>query len=307
MPAWTSLLRLRAPRAILAAALAMSGVSGCASMNGSQTAMTTPSLIATATAQPTVGAPMSGVAGWNGDISSPGLTGTHRTLPIGSVVRVTNLQSGQSAVVQVVGPMVSTPERDMDLSRDAAAAVGALQSGVATVLIEPTQAQTPVAAVAPSYAPSAYSSAAYPPAAPGVAMTPPAAQPQTFAAPLAQLTSPIGGGVEYDPNLSTASIPLETALGDDSESPARAGMAGARFLQFGSYTNQANAEAQLDKLRQNGLAGGAYGQAAIEQAHVGGVLRHRVRLGPIASADLAAQALSEARRLGHDDVRIMTP
>lgn len=64
------------------------------------------------------------------------LTAAHRTLPMGSTVRVTNLTTGQQVVVRITdrGPFVRG--RIMDLSEGAARAVGVYRAGVARVRIE---------------------------------------------------------------------------------------------------------------------------------------------------------------------------
>ena len=65
------------------------------------------------------------------------LTGAHRTLPLGSKVRVTNLRNGRSVLVTITdrGPFRS--RREIDLSYSAARLLGMLRLGVIDVLIEP--------------------------------------------------------------------------------------------------------------------------------------------------------------------------
>jgi len=64
------------------------------------------------------------------------LTAAHRTLPFGSVVRVTNLANQRSVVVTVTdrGPFVR--HRVIDLSHRAASQLGFLRKGTATVRLE---------------------------------------------------------------------------------------------------------------------------------------------------------------------------
>jgi rare lipoprotein A len=64
-----------------------------------------------------------------------GLTAAHRTLPFGTMVRVTNLRTGRSVVVRINdrGPFIRG--RIIDLSLGAARAVGLHRSGVARVKI----------------------------------------------------------------------------------------------------------------------------------------------------------------------------
>lgn len=73
------------------------------------------------------------------------LTAASRTLPLGSVVRVTNLKNGRSVDVRINdrGPYVRG--RGLDLSRRAAQDIGMTRTGVAAVRV------TPVAETYPTY------------------------------------------------------------------------------------------------------------------------------------------------------------
>lgn len=64
------------------------------------------------------------------------LTAAHRTLPFGTLVRVTNLSNGKQVTVRINnrGPYVAG--RDIDLSRAAAEAIDLIGPGVAPVAIE---------------------------------------------------------------------------------------------------------------------------------------------------------------------------
>ena len=65
-----------------------------------------------------------------------GLTAAHKTLPLGTKIRVTNPRTGASVLLTVTdrGPYVG--RRELDLSKAAAREVGILGSGVASVLLE---------------------------------------------------------------------------------------------------------------------------------------------------------------------------
>jgi rare lipoprotein A len=65
-----------------------------------------------------------------------GMTAAHRTLPMGSTVRVTNLTTGQQAYVRITDRGPFAPGRILDLSVGAAKAVGVYRAGVARVRIE---------------------------------------------------------------------------------------------------------------------------------------------------------------------------
>ena len=63
-------------------------------------------------------------------------TAAHRTLPWGSIVKVTNLDNGKSVEVRINDRGPFTKGRVIDLSRAAARAVGMLESGVSPVRME---------------------------------------------------------------------------------------------------------------------------------------------------------------------------
>ena len=64
------------------------------------------------------------------------MTAAHLTLPLGTLVRVTNLSNNESAVVRITdrGPFVRG--RIIDLSLAAAKATGVYRAGVAKVRVE---------------------------------------------------------------------------------------------------------------------------------------------------------------------------
>lgn len=64
------------------------------------------------------------------------LTAAHRTLPLGSKVRVTDLDSGRSVVVEVNDRGPFAKGRVIDLSRAAARQIGLIQRGHADVRLE---------------------------------------------------------------------------------------------------------------------------------------------------------------------------
>lgn len=112
-------------------------------------------------------APEEGLASWYGGkfqgrrtasgeiFDTNQLTAAHKTLPFGTLVRVTNLDNDKTTVVRINdrGPFVAG--RIIDLSRAAAAAIGMTGKGVAPVRIEPAPAR--VAAGAPPAAAPTYS------------------------------------------------------------------------------------------------------------------------------------------------------
>jgi rare lipoprotein A len=91
------------------------------------------------------GGPYHNRRGSNGEIyNMHAMTAAHRTLPLGSIVRVTNVKTGDSALVKITdrGPFVEG--RILDLSQAAAKKVDVLQAGVAMVRIEVMRAPSPL-------------------------------------------------------------------------------------------------------------------------------------------------------------------
>jgi rare lipoprotein A len=78
------------------------------------------------------------------------MTAAHRTAPLGSRLKVTNLRNGSSVVVRINdrGPFVRG--RIIDLSRAAAAQLGFIGAGVTRVHIETADAGTPTGATSPT-------------------------------------------------------------------------------------------------------------------------------------------------------------
>lgn len=97
-----------------------------------------------------------GVASWygppyhnrkaaNGEIFDMNqLTAAHRTLPLNSLARVTNLQTGSSTIVRITdrGPFIEG--RMLDLSLGAAKAIDVWRPGLATVRLEVLRTPSPI-------------------------------------------------------------------------------------------------------------------------------------------------------------------
>ena len=82
-------------------------------------------------------APYKGRKSANGQVfDDNAMTAAHRTLPMGSLVEVTNLKTGQSAVMRITdrGPFVE--DRMLDLTMAAAKAVGIYRVGMAQVRMD---------------------------------------------------------------------------------------------------------------------------------------------------------------------------
>ena len=98
-----------------------------------------------------------GVASWYGEslhgkqaangelFDMDALTAAHRTLPLGSVVRVVNLANGKHLHVRITdrGPYVNS--RILDLSRGAAARLGMMEGGLSVVRVQLVGERRPAA------------------------------------------------------------------------------------------------------------------------------------------------------------------
>jgi rare lipoprotein A len=80
---------------------------------------------------------------WNGRKTASGetfdetkLTAAHKTLPLGTLVRVTNLDSMRSVIVKINDRGTLAPNRVIDLSSAAAAQLGMMEQGLAKVKLE---------------------------------------------------------------------------------------------------------------------------------------------------------------------------
>jgi rare lipoprotein A len=69
------------------------------------------------------------------------LTAAHRTLPLHSNARVTNMANGRTVMVRITDRGPSRKGRIIDLSQSAAEQIGMKRSGVARVQVEPMQAE----------------------------------------------------------------------------------------------------------------------------------------------------------------------
>jgi rare lipoprotein A len=92
------------------------------------------------------GPPYHNRTGSNGEVyNMHAMTAAHRTLPLGSIVRVTNLKTGHTALVRITdrGPFIEG--RILDLSLAAAKKLDVYLPGVAEVKIEVLQTPAPIA------------------------------------------------------------------------------------------------------------------------------------------------------------------
>lgn len=192
------------------------------------------------------------------------LTAAHPTLPIPSLVQVTNLENGREVIVRVNDRGPFTGERLIDVSRGAATVLGFEQAGHARVNVR------------------------YLGPAPRRVNADGSAAPESVHAPASQPAAP---QTEEGPR-TLLQQPTQTAeLAGAPERPvyATASMPGTYFVQVGAYSDPSNAQRVRDAVS-------AAGPVVVDtRTTASGAELFRVRVGPWTSreeADNARRALS---------------
>ncbi|TWC36292.1 rare lipoprotein A [Pseudomonas sp. SJZ079] len=198
-----------------------------------------------------------------------GMTAAHKTLPLPSYVRVTNLENGKTAILRVNdrGPFYS--DRIIDLSFAAAKKLGYAENGTARVKVEGIDPQewwaqrgqpVPMVLAQPQQ----------------VAQVETIAQP--VAAPLEQYAPPLE-------QHAAAMLPVQI----DAKKNASVAASGL-YLQVGAFANPDAAQLLKDKLSET-VAAPVFISSVVHNQQI----LHRVRLGPINSQGEAEQLQDSVR------------
>ena len=260
----------------------------------------------------------SGIASWydpeyEGNLTANGevfdrdsVSGAHRTLPLPSIVRVTNLENGRQIDVRINdrGPFVRG--RLVDLSRRAAQLLGFVDQGLTRARVEilPERSRTAAAALegTGTIGPNAGDSAALPP--------PPAATPR---GPVSSgILSSIPGSA-IAPETSRTARPRPGSVGNATALFARGDPSVAvpqtsvvqrvvhptqLYVEAAAFSRSANAGNVSNALSD-------IGNAAIRNAVVRGRTMYQVRIGPLASVQMADQVLQRVIDRGFPGARIV--
>jgi len=233
-----------------------------------------------------------------------GLTAAHKSLPLPTIVQVTNLENGRSLKLRINdrGPFVNG--RIIDVSRRAAQLLGFHQNGTAKVRVQVLADESMALAAAltgGSGVPADQPQPAAPSAAPTMAVT---AQ-QLPATGSSATAAPSSSAVTTAPSMSSSvasAAPAATRAVAAAQPDGRVVQTAVRltkiFIQAGSFTQLANAQkltAELSRL----------GAAAMTPVKVGNQQFYRVRLGPIASVSEADRLLDKLVHTGHTEARIV--
>lgn len=203
------------------------------------------------------------------------LTAAHPTLPIPSIVQVTNLENGREIIVRVNdrGPFVG--ERLIDLSRGAAGALGFQQQGQARVHVRylgpaPRRVNAD-GSMAPASPPSPPESAAQ--------VDDAEEGPSSLLPPASEGVSLAGGPADDAPRYApTYSAPAT----------------GNFFVQVGAYSDLSNAHRVRDTV-------GAAGPVVVDIRQTSAGELFRVRVGPWVSREEADAARRQLATLGYGE------
>jgi rare lipoprotein A len=212
------------------------------------------------------------------------LTAAHRTLPMPTVVRVTNLENGRSIEVRVNDRGPYARGRILDLSRRAAQLLGFEGQGTAKVRVQiDVPASIQVASLAGRRGTEPELAAASPPpqAAPVRAV---AAQP---------LAPPPGVSVAANKPVPLPPAPTAQPTGQAvPDAPLPETVQVVPVKPTGIYI-QAGAFASIDRAVQLKARLQKFGAVNVTSARVSGMNMYRVRVGPVASVDQADTLLSQ--------------
>jgi peptidoglycan lytic transglycosylase len=237
---------------------------------------------------------VTGTASWYGDefhqkttangerFDMNAVTAAHTTLPLPSMVEVTNLENGRKLTVRVNdrGPFVG--DRIIDLSREAARQLGYERAGLARVRVRfvgPAPLLGPDAGVRYASAPVA----TRPRADMALQVTPLPPPAPVTADILAQPLPPITGA-------EISSAPVATAVAGTTSSGLR--------IQAGAFSSEAGAQRAVSRLSPAGAA-------SIEPLQRDGSVLYRVML-PAPADEAAAYALRDrVAEIGFTDARVV--
>ncbi|MBS0525854.1 MAG: septal ring lytic transglycosylase RlpA family protein [Proteobacteria bacterium] len=237
-------------------------------------------------------------------------TAAHRTLQMPCVLRVTNLDTGQSTIVRVNDRGPYARSRILDVSRAAAEELGMIGRGTARIRIDQLEAeslamkQIALNGGGPDEQRAALNQyiAGYHPPPPAVAAPqapPPAPAPSPPPPPPVTVypSPPPSTHIEPPPAPPLRQGPLTVA----SIATAASGFTqpGSGFyVQTGAFSSMGNAEKQRGSIT-------SYGSTEISPASSGGREVYRVRLGPYSTQEAAGIVADRLRRSGYGDARVV--
>jgi rare lipoprotein A len=226
----------------------------------------------------------------NGEIFDPELvTAAHKTLPMPSVVRVTNLDNGKSLVVRINdrGPFVAG--RIIDLSREAARRIGYKDNGLARVRVQLLAEQS-----------LRLEKLAKNGEFPSIDGAPSIAMPEVEAVvkPKVNITAKSNTGRSaYSSTNGQSALDLlsQSRVGEVITVPP---VITQIWVQVGAFHSESSASAVLAQLE-------TMGNGEISSLIKAGQTLHRVRLGPVQTVSEADKLLNGVMNIGFSGARIV--
>ena len=214
------------------------------------------------------------------------MTAAHPTLQLPSLIRVTNLENGRSAVLRVNDRGPFSKSRLIDVSHSAAKVLGYELTGTARVRVQVLERESRILADAArkGYSPDVQMAMAYGPALPKDVVD--------------EKIDPMGND-----QITIAPPPKTVTKADIADlnkqlfrkypvSPT------AIYVQVGAFSNVNNAMALKERLS-------SIGQTQIFQTTVNGQPFNRVRVGPVQEVEKADALLRKVMAAGHPGARIV--
>jgi rare lipoprotein A len=233
----------------------------------------------------------------NGEIFDQNeLTGAHKTLPMPSLVRVTNLDNGRSIIVRINdrGPFV--PGRIIDLSRRGAQLLGFEGQGSAKVRVAILAEESRAVAAAARAGQAGVSVADISPDGAPKPIAAPRASVQVEGAPMARQ---VAERAAFDPSQTVAGATVDGRFlpaAVVANTPVRSN--GRLFVQAGAFTVYDNANRLRARLSN-------LGNARIDPTMVGDTQYFRVRVGPLSNVEAADSILNQVIEAGSNGARVI--
>lgn len=196
------------------------------------------------------------------------LTAAHRTLPLPSIVKVTNLENGRSLILRVNDRGPYAKNRIIDISKRGAQLLGFQTQGTAKVRVEVMEKESRELRAAltgekmPAYA-------------------------QNYAA-----EAPVVPANIAKPSVKTAAAGKIQAVSEQSYGDKKF------FVQAGAFSKQDTAKVLSSKLSK-------YGESKVKHAIIDGKTFYRVRLGPFNHQEEAEVSLARVKSYGVSNATII--
>ena len=198
------------------------------------------------------------------------LTAAHRTLPLPSIVKITNLENGRSLVVRVNDRGPYARNRIVDVSKKVAQLLGFLEKGTAKVRVEVLEKESKNLKAA---------------------LTGEALSPEISAAPT---TRAVKGEIGEDvaPLAAAPAIaPAAPSSYGEFDDDAKTSLPDGYYVQAGAFSNYGAAERLASRLAD-------FGSPHVLKAEVNGRMFYRVRVGPYDYHEEALVTQAKIRNFG---------